>query len=66
MDTVLMCPACRGRLSVDSRTLSDGRVQCWGYCGCGFRIGGGIAKSRFALDVEAAVANALAREGAIL
>lgn len=66
MDTVLMCPVCRGRLSADFRTLADGRVQCWGYCGCGYRIGAGIAKSRFALDVEASVAAALERQGARL
>lgn len=66
MDTLLMCPICRGRLSVDFRTLGNGSIQCWGFCGCGYRIGGGIAKSRFAFDIEAAVANALEREGAFL
>ena len=63
MDSVLMCPVCRGRLSVECRSLNDGRIQCWGSCGCGYRIGGGIAKSPWPFDVEAAVANALAREG---
>ena len=65
MDSVLSCPVCQGRLAVDCRGLVDGRIQCWGHCGCGYKIGAGFAKSPWPFDVEYAVAKALEREGAV-
>ena len=66
MDTAMCCPVCRGRLSADCMVLGDGHVKAWGWCGCGYRIGAGFAKSAFPLDVEYAVAKALERDGMVI
>ena len=63
MESSMACPVCRGRLSVDCRTVGDGSIQAWGHCGCGFRIGAGKAASPWPFDIEAAVQRALEREG---